>query len=180
MKPCPNCDSTERYKNGRCAPCTRASNQRWKSNNKDAHRAGSRRWEQEHPERCREHGRVKRLKNPSGAAARKKRWRSENPDKHVAHEQARRARKAASGGSYTAQEWRDLCARYGECCLRCGSRPASLTVDHVTPLSAGGRNDISNLQPLCGPCNSAKGTQATDYRTEYLGSQLIDALEAAA
>jgi 5-methylcytosine-specific restriction endonuclease McrA len=34
----------------------------------------------------------------------------------------------------------------------------------VVPVSAGGANTIDNIQPLCGPCNSAKHTQTIDYR----------------
>ena len=33
-----------------------------------------------------------------------------------------------------------------------------LTVDHVVPRSQGGSDDPENLQVLCGPCNSRKGT----------------------
>lgn len=34
-----------------------------------------------------------------------------------------------------------------------------LTVDHITPLSRGGTDDLANLQFLCGPHNSAKGNR---------------------
>lgn len=42
-------------------------------------------------------------------------------------------------------------------CAWCGSRER-LTVDHITPLSAGGTNGRANLQCLCSPCNRAKGS----------------------
>jgi 5-methylcytosine-specific restriction endonuclease McrA len=66
-------------------------------------------------------------------------------------------------GSYSEQEWTELKAKYCNRCLCCGEvKP--LTVDHVVPLSKGGSNLIENIQPLCKPCNSAKGTQIIDYR----------------
>lgn len=75
----------------------------------------------------------------------------------------RRLKKTANGGSHTLQEWRELCARYNHRCLCCGQdRP--LTRDHVIPVDCGGTDDITNIQPLCRPCNSAKGNRTIDYR----------------
>lgn len=53
--------------------------------------------------------------------------------------------------------------KYGEICLACGATE-NITIDHVIPVSKGGRNDISNYQPLCKSCNSKKMDKATDYR----------------
>lgn len=81
------------------------------------------------------------------------------------HELAHRRRAAMRGGNgrYTPEQWRDLCAKYGHMCLCCG-KAAKLTPDHVVPLVKGGSNDISNIQPLCLPCNQRKGTKTIDYR----------------
>jgi HNH endonuclease len=43
-------------------------------------------------------------------------------------------------------------------CRHCGSR-RKLTIDHIVPESRSGLTVIENLQTLCGPCNSAKGTR---------------------
>jgi HNH endonuclease len=46
--------------------------------------------------------------------------------------------------------------RGGFRCAHCGSSD-DLAIDHVVALAVGGTNDLSNLQLLCGPCNSRKG-----------------------
>lgn len=161
---CPRCGGTERYQDGRCAPCTRESNQRWKANNRTRHRSGSLKWQTENVEARRAIAREWGRRNRAAVDATRRAWRKAHPEGHAAHEQARRARKRASGGTYTAREWLALCATNGQRCLCCGQSDVKLTVDHVVPLSRGGTNDIANIQPLCGPCNSAKGTATTDYR----------------
>lgn len=78
----------------------------------------------------------------------------------------RQARMRINGGRHTTAEWVALCERYGNRCLRCG-RKRKLTKDHVIPVLHGGTDDIDNIQPLCGPCNSVKHTQAVDYRLRF-------------
>jgi len=53
--------------------------------------------------------------------------------------------------------------RHGNSCLKCGSN-YKLALDHIIPVSKGGRNCIENLQPLCKNCNSSKGSNIVDYR----------------
>lgn len=79
----------------------------------------------------------------------------------------RKARILQNGGELTAAQWRGVCARYNHKCLRCGLRKP-LTIDHVLPLSMGGNNDVSNVQPLCLDCNLQKGARHIDYRRDDL------------
>jgi 5-methylcytosine-specific restriction protein A len=91
--------------------------------------------------------------------------------KSLAEGNRRRARQAGlAGGNFTQAEWNELCAHYGQRCLRCHrtAQEIKLTADHVIPLSRGGSNEISNIQPLCRPCNSAKGTKIMDFRADRL------------
>ena len=39
-----------------------------------------------------------------------------------------------------------------------------LEADRVVPLTKGASDDISNIQPLCGPCNRRKVVSTLDYR----------------
>jgi len=86
----------------------------------------------------------------------------------------RRARVKNAEGSFTAKEFNDLLSRYDACpmCKRKWKeiplpkgKKVPWTADHVvpiTPLREGdppGRNDISNIQPLCFSCNSKKGNR---------------------
>jgi len=46
-------------------------------------------------------------------------------------------------------------------CVKCGQSPAKnnsveLEIDHITPISKGGKNDVENLQTLCKKCNQGK------------------------
>ena len=49
-------------------------------------------------------------------------------------------------------------------CVLCGLNAAS-EADHILELDAGGSNDLSNLRPVCKPCNSRRG-QAYRVRKE--------------
>ena len=48
-------------------------------------------------------------------------------------------------------------------CLKCGCNKR-LQIDHIIPIYKGGENKISNLQTLCGRCNSIKRDNYADYR----------------
>ena len=74
-----------------------------------------------------------------------------------------RARLSAAHGSFSQDEWQQLCEQYEYRCACCGEKKP-LTVDHVIPLSRGGSNAIENIQPLCRTCNSSKKDKHIDYR----------------
>jgi 5-methylcytosine-specific restriction endonuclease McrA len=77
----------------------------------------------------------------------------------------RRALLRGESSSFTREEWIALCERYEFKCLCCGNTfpLKKLSADHIVPVTRGGANDIHNIQPLCIPCNSKKGTQTIDY-----------------
>lgn len=68
--------------------------------------------------------------------------------------QRRRARHLNAPGRHTAAEVENLFKEYSGFCCYCGGK--ATTIDHVIALSAGGSDDIDNLVPACGRCNSGK------------------------
>jgi len=120
-------------------------------------------WRELNQDRVDVYNEGRRLSPQSEASAK---WDTLNRGRKNTHEANRRAKNRLAEGSFTPQEWTDLCGEYRNLCLRClQSKP--LTRDHVIPLSQGGSNWITNIQPLCKECNSAKGTKSTDYRVLY-------------
>lgn len=77
------------------------------------------------------------------------------------HSHIRRARVTKAGGFFTIGEWENLKAQYNFTCLGCNKKEPDikLTIDHIVAISKGGSNNIENIQPLCGSCNSKKGSR---------------------
>lgn len=67
-------------------------------------------------------------------------------------------------GDLTAEQWQAICNHYGNKCLCCGK--PEVTMDHIRPLSRGGKHTASNVQILCRSCNSRKMTKIIDYRPD--------------
>lgn len=111
---------------------------------------------------CKQHSALTGDKNP--------RWKGgDRKALAVVAQQKREAMKKGNGGSYTLEEWNNLLERCEHMCLCCKrTEPeVKLTVDHIMPISKGGRNDIQNIQPLCFSCNARKNAKHIDYISEY-------------
>ena len=66
--------------------------------------------------------------------------------------------RGTSDGTVTLEAWNTLKESYGYRCPCCGrSEPEiKLTIDHIVPVTLGGKHTIGNIQPLCHGCNSGK------------------------
>ncbi len=85
--------------------------------------------------------------------------------KELYYNRKRRASLKGATGTHTFEEWQSLKSFYEYMCLCCKRTEPKvvLTVDHIIPLSKGGSNDISNIQPLCRSCNSRKNATTISY-----------------
>lgn len=57
---------------------------------------------------------------------------------------------------FNVEQWNKLVRQYGGRCAYCKIGVGN-TVDHVVPLSRGGRHALSNVVPACKVCNDSKG-----------------------
>lgn len=122
----------------------------------------------DNPEKFRQNDSASYLRNRDKKIGRATKYQALHPEMVKVVQMKRRAQKNKCQGSFTYQEWIELCQKYGNKCIRCGNE-VKLTVDHVVPLSKGGSNDINNIQPLCKHCNCKKHTKTIDYRPESYG-----------
>ncbi len=127
-------------------------------------RAQSKRYRAAKPEQCRET--VREWQRHPDRNEKRRAAYAADPLPTLAKNARRRALRLAADGDYTAAEFEEMCAKYGNVCLCCGA-DGPLEADHVIPLTWGGGNGIDNIQPLCRSCNSRKGNRhATDYRVK--------------
>ena len=61
-------------------------------------------------------------------------------------------------GTIFYDDWMKLLRRHGFRCAYCSS-PCLLTMDHVVPLSRGGKHTIGNVLPACKVCNCKKSNK---------------------
>lgn len=95
-------------------------------------------------------------------------WRKSGDKRHLCVECIKiwechkRAGEYGVTNTLTVEQWKQVLERYGDRCLKCGA--ADVGPDHVVPMSAGGGNEMKNIQPLCSACNKRKGAKTEDYR----------------
>ena len=149
-----------------CKACRKAQNKEWSEANPERDKARRRRWLES------------RGIDPTAYV---RQWRAEHPEQDRANNRrsrlARRLRKMSASGSHTEREWLELVGRCMHSCMGCGRQlPLNdLTQDHITPLSKGGGDEIENILPLCGSCNSRKGTRGVEWYAEQWAAMELPA-----
>lgn len=164
MKFCAHCN----IPTVRAKLCQRCYGKEWRANNKDKHRAATKRWEAEHRQELSERKyqyylnkkdkidqyqlQWKRANYDKTKAARD-RWRTNNPDTYRAYKNARRHRTRKA-----TPRWVDMQAIrkiYNQC-------PNGQTVDHIVPINGktvSGLHVPWNLQYLSKSENSQKSNK---------------------
>ena len=135
---------------------------RYRERNADKVRESQQRWLANNRERRREIVRNHYQRNSSSEKARALAWRAKNPEawRRIANAAEERRRAAKAGAGIFAILPKELRRLYAQPCAECGSTDKP-TLDHIVPLSRGGRHSVGNLQTLCAPCNYSKNSKLT-------------------
>jgi 5-methylcytosine-specific restriction endonuclease McrA len=115
-------------------------------------------WARENPEKRRASKALRFSANPEKHRASDAKWRKANVEKIAVWASKRRAAKYANtplNEMLTSTEWLAILAEANGHCHYCG-REAKLTLDHVIPLSKGGKHSKDNVVPACLHCNESK------------------------
>lgn len=146
--------------------------------NMDRIKASTRAWYEANAERAKETNRKWVDAHRDDYNARQTAWRGRHGDalreyretyiaawdpdgvKRRGYVHVRRARKLGNADSVgvTKRDWRRMVLSYGGCCAHCGRTTPSPHMDHVIPLSRGGRHAIGNVVPSCRDCNLSKSS----------------------
>lgn len=105
-----------------------------------------------------ERARLWNLAHPDVLARCIREWGEAHPEARRAttrnYQHRRRSNTVAS--DVTRQSWDVLAATFGGRCFWCEQPSERLEMDHVVPVSRGGRHLLSNLVPACRSCNASK------------------------
>lgn len=133
-----------------------------KARDPEKYRAGQQKWPAKNPDKVRATNAAWYQRNKERVRANYASWAKANPERLKALRNTachrRRVRKKLNGlvaGFHTEAEWASLVERACGKCAMCKKR-RKLTRDHIIPLSKGGGDEITNIQPLCISCNSRK------------------------
>lgn len=94
--------------------------------------------------------------------AKREREREKKREKRRWEYQDRRMANDAEHAKVTRAMRYDILRRDGFKCVRCGrgrEDGVKLHVDHIVPVSRGGKSTMDNLQTLCEDCNCGKGNK---------------------
>lgn len=163
MKPCIKCGEVKEYGEFRkdkrlssgltniCKVCYNAysNSPRFRAANHERYY----KWVEENPERSREIKQTHYDKNKEQILERKREYYKNNPDKWRIHNAKRRAVVKEAETNYISDD--EISTLYSSPCFYCGDTD-NITMEHLIPLSRGGRHSIGNIAPMCESCNKSK------------------------
>lgn len=170
-----NCEST-RYADGRCITCTLARNAEWAKQNSDKKNKISRKWNELNRHQKREINAIYRTAKNEEIKQKRKLQRKNDPSIERVKSATRKALKLGNGGSLSKNIVQVLLEKQNGLCACC-QQPLNgvFHLDHIMPLSLGGKNDDDNVQLLLPRCNLQKFTSTPE---EFIARRHAEKLRA--
>lgn len=146
----------------------KTKNKKWMNEYKKKWMKKQRKLNTPYAQRQREAKRENYYKNIEKIKSKNKIWRDNNTDKILENNRKRMLLKKGVIGTHTKKEWDSIKEKFDFNCVQCninekqliekwnGTNFGKLTKDHIIPISKGGTDYISNIQPLCISCNAQK------------------------
>lgn len=158
-KICDRLDHRAHYQRNKARHSERCAE--WRRNNPERKRAGEKAWREANKERKRQVDLAWKAANLDRVRRNWKRWREENRERYNEIQrvgrQTRLALLAEAEGTFTAAEITRMYVDQGGLCAYCERElDNEFDIDHMMPLSRGGRNDWTNLALACVFCNRSK------------------------
>lgn len=162
-----------------CRYCHRKVGNEWTNNNPEKSRSVSKKSYEKNKEKNQRrslnyyhdnkqdrlgYNRVYRQENTPKETNRNKKYRRTHPEITANKSRNRRARKNGNGGSHTVDDIINQLKSQKHRCYWCNKnlQTRKYHVDHVIPLSKGGKNDPSNIVISCPICNLTKGDKTLE------------------
>jgi len=142
---------------GKCKSCYAEYMRDWSRKNSKSVNARVLRYHKKNKQELNLKRKIRAQRNIEQTNLTRKKWAEKNPDKVSASRvkmlHKRRNNIRENNFLISIKEVMKLKEKP---CIYCGSQKR-ITLDHVVPLSRGGRNSIGNLVPACLSCNCSKG-----------------------
>lgn len=162
------------YEDGGCIECAKLRAKRWTHQNRDKSREIKAGWKRRNPDTVRRHARSAYWRDPDKLRARSRDYIKAHP--HINREAARRrmARKRAARAGVTIEAvtraaLEAMLERQEGRCFYCKDMLEKKHLDHMTPLSRGGKHSMDNLCWTCPSCNLRKHRRTAE---EFVSASL--------
>lgn len=172
---CLTCNTSDRYKDGKCKNCVRLRVQAYQKKNEDKVKIWRKGFKTRHKENISIQTKEYYAKNKEKIAkyhaerrndpaikealrSYKKQWKQNNPDIVSIQQHNRRSKIRAIDGTLSKNIRSVLWDIQKGRCVYCNIDLNEVTVhvDHIMPLALGGTNTDDNVQLTCAPCNYKK------------------------
>ena len=111
-----------------------------------------------------EKSRIWRVENPERYRQQMCNWHSKHPGYKCIAWHRRRARIKGNGGNFTRAERLAMEIAQDGFCAYC-KRLEKLTIDHIIPITQGGRHEAANICLACPRCNNSKNNRTPEQWT---------------